>query len=378
MKKIMVACVVLFLMASGDLLAQRSGGSSGSSRPSSGSSFGGSSRPSSGSSSGGSSGSKYSSGSPSASSGSKSYSSGSPSKSTPSASSGSKNYSSGNASGSKYSSTPPAATSPSASSGSKNYSSGKPSSSPPPSGAISGSGSKYSSGTPPPSASSNFNASLSDSAKKQESKVAYQKATAPKSTFTTSTGQTVSIKPNDKKVETIRTITNEQYVTRNVRVTNFYGPTYGSPIPQSYSVFQHDPLYNVWFWMWLTDRNRCPSSDYYDHCYNHRNSISDSEWKELVKKDAQLEAKMEQMEKERKGVRDESYRPAQFKDNPDLMYTDSYVDASINPVPVTPVANPVVVADTQTEGGSYWWIVWTILGGVLIGLVVYYFFFRDF
>lgn len=430
MKKFGLVCAILAsLLMSSEILAQRSyssggsrssGSSSGGSRSSfgsssgsrSGSSFGSSSGRSSGSSFGSSSGGgkSYSSGGGSKSSGSlfggsssggsKNYSSGTPSGGTksPSASSGSKNYSSGGSlfggskadSPSKYSSgksTPPAATNPSASSGGKSYSSGKspPADTP---NASTSSGSKYSSGVPPPSSnsgtansrkptSSSFNSGLSESAKKQESKIAYEKATAPKASFTDSQGKTVNVNPADKRVETIRTIPVEKYTTRNVRVQNFYGPTYGSPIPQQYSMFQHDPFYNVWFWMWLMDRNRCPEGVYYDHLYNHRKNISDEQWKELVKKDAQLEVKLAALEKERNGVRNEAYVPPQFADNPDLMYTDKLVEASVNPVAVTvPEPEPEEEATGEVSNAG-WWVLGIMLGLGVLGVIFYLVFVKE-
>lgn len=399
MKKFGLICAILAsLLMSSEILAQRSYSSGGS--KSSGSSFGGS-RSSGGSSFGSSSGKSYSSGSGGSKSsgslfgGSSSGGTSSGGTKSPSASSGSK-YSSGSgsgsgslfsggkadrpsASGSKYSSgKSPAATNPSASSG-KSYSSGKspPADTP---NASTSSGSKYSSGVPPPNGnnsgtvsrkptSSSFNSGLSDSAKKQESKIAYEKATAPKPSFTDSQGKTVNVNPTDKRVETIRTIPVEKYTTRTTRVQNFYGPTYGSPIPQQYSIFQHDPFYNVWFWMWLMDRNRCPESVYYDHLYNHRNNISDEQWNELVKKDAQLEVKLAALEKERNGVRDEGYVPPQFSDNPDLMYTDNLVEASVNPVVVPEPESP-------QEGSSGWLVFWVFC--VVVAFFVYIFFIKDF
>jgi len=65
--------------------------------------------------------------------------------------------------------------------------------------------------------------------------------------------------------------------------------------------------------------------------YNHRSQINDAQWQEMVKKDAALEARVKQLEAEKKGVKDADYMPAQFKDDPDLAYSDEYVDAVYNP-----------------------------------------------
>jgi hypothetical protein len=327
MKKTCGVLLCAFLLLAEIVIA--AGGSSSGSRSSS----------SSGSSSGGSR-SSYSSGS---SSGSKSYT-------APSSSSGSKSYTAPSSSGSKYSSgsSSKSYTAPS-SSGSK-YSSG------------SGSGSSGSSSPSLKPSSSNFNSGLGEAARKQESKVLFEKATAPKSTYRDNSGTERKIDPASKHVETIRNIPTERYTDRNVRVQNFYG--YSSPpVVHGYS----DP-FGPFFYLWLFDR--ATSDERASWAYHHRNEIDNARWADMVKKDKELEAKVKKLEAD-KVAKDVGFVPAGLKDNPDLMYSDEFVAASYN-------AQEVEVPETGLVIGWGWIVFWIILSCVVIVGIVYLIFFYEY
>jgi hypothetical protein len=62
--------------------------------------------------------------------------------------------------------------------------------------------------------------------------------------------------------------------------------------------------------------------------YHHRSDMDERRYQELLKHDAQLEAKIKELEA--KGAkRDPAYTPPGVE--PDLMYTDEYAEAAYNP-----------------------------------------------
>lgn len=172
---------------------------------------------------------------------------------------------------------------------------------------------------------------MTQAAQKEQSKVAFQaakaKGTGPASTFTAG-GKTVPIKPSSQAVTNVRNITHERYVTRETRVGSFYAPYYG----RAYApVYYHDP-FGPFFYLWLFDRASADQRAAW--AYNHRDQIDDARWQDMVRKDATLEARVRQLEAEKR-VRDPNYVPAELKDQPDLMYSDEFVQAAYN-APATP------------------------------------------
>jgi hypothetical protein len=386
-------------------------------RPASSTSSGSKSYSSGGS---GSSGSKsYSSGG-SGSNGSKSYSSGS---STPSAStapksvsgSGNKSYSSGD-SGKSYSSgsaTPSASTAPKSVSGSagKTYSSGSGSS---------GSGKSYSSGnqsysssrppTPPapvagpvfsmgnkqytpapvsPSGSTKpkggaFDGSAAEAQKRVESKANYVKGPEPKTTYTTPQGQAKPIDPSSKSVQTITSMDRTHYLTRETRIHTFYSTGYvGVPYYSRPIVVYNDP-YNSFFWYWMLDRSLDEQARW---AYCHRYDMDSVRYQEMLRKTAGLQAQIDQLERQ-KAVRDAAYAPSGI--DPDLQYTDDYVDAVYNPaveVPFAPSAPGVPsvsyaptpirerrVTAVDSDGHALFWF---FIGTVVVCAVIYLVFFHN-
>lgn len=316
-------------------------------------------------SSGGGGGRSYSSSggaSKSYSSGSKSYSS---SGSKPSASSGSKSYSSGKPSAS--------------SSGGKSYSSSGGGSKPstttappkPASSSVSGSGGKsYTSGNKtytavsPASGSSKpkggvFDGGASAAQKRAESKAAYVKGPEPKSTYTTPTGKETKIDPGSKSVEKIRTMDHDKYVTREVRIHTFYQPYYSRPI-----VVYNDP-YNSFFWYWMLDRSLEERAMW---AYCHHSEIDSARYQALLAKDARLEARVRQLEAN-KTARDPSYVPSGI--DPDLQYTDDYVDSIYNPH-VESAAAPTHI------GRVLFWVFMVVLIGGVVAFVVYMVFVKNY
>jgi hypothetical protein len=343
---------------------------------------GGSSRPaSSGSSS--RPGSSYSSG------GSKSYSSGGSSK--PATTSGSsynsnagKSYSSGGSTPAPAKSTP----APVAGSGGKSYSSGgtsapaKPSVTVAPKVAGTTPGSSYSAGnktyTPVssnPSGSTKpkggaFDGNAAQAKQREESKANYIKGAEPKSTYTTPAGKEAKIDTSSKSVTTVRTMSHTTYVTRDTRVYNAYSHYYGRPL-----VVYNDP-YNSFFWYWMLDRSLDERAMW---AYHHQHEMDAARYREMVTKDAALEARIRQLEAQNKGVRDVSYTPRGI--DPDLQYSDDFVDAAYNPHAEHDNTPPPVAATSSGSSGVgkfFYYVFMTLLVGVGIWFVVYLVFLKNF
>lgn len=312
--------------------------SSSSSRPSSSGSsfFGGSSRSSSSGSSKPSSSGSFFGGS--SSSGSK-----------PSSSGSGKNYSSSNSGSKPYtpSYTPPPVTGSSGKSYSSSNSSSSPASSPP-------------KGKP---TSSTFNSSLATSAKNEQSRVRYQAANEPKSTYKTPTGQVKEIKSTSPQVRTVRNyVTHERYVTYDNRSSSFYGGYYSHPV-------YYNDSFSPFLWGWIMS-DTLNSHQRALWMYHHQNDMDQARWDAMMAKDARLQAEINSL-KAQNLVQDGSYVPEQMKDNPDVMYNKEFVDASYN---------PEVVSENQPSSfwsafkTLFWWCFWLSV----IGAVIYYGFVKEY
>lgn len=388
MKKILVAVLCLLLVCDSPAFAgksyssgSRSSGrsfssgsgrsfSSGSSRSSGRSYSSGSSRSSSSSSRPSSPSRSYSppsssrsyspSSKPSSSSSSKSYT---PSY-TPSSKPTGKSYSTGSGSSKTYTPSytpskpsPPVATSPSG----KNYSGG--SSKPP------NAGGSATSGEPPPKgkpSGSTFNSGMSTAAKKEESRQKYQAATAPKSTYTPPgpSGKPQSVKADSPQVQNVRRyVTHERYITYDNRASVFYGGYYGHP------VYYNDP-FSPFLWGWIMS-DAINSHQRALWMYHHQYDMDSARYQAMLAKDAQLQAEIDAL-KTQNLARDPNYVPAQMQDNPDMMYSKEFVDASYNPVPVA-----------QPSSGSIFWgamktVFWTLVVFGLVGVVIYFLFVKEY
>ena len=309
---------------------------------------------------------------PSYSSGSRpSFSSSRPSYSKPSTPSYSKPSTPSGGSKPSYSkpSTPSGSSKPSYSSGSGSKPS-TPSVAPAPSSGTKP-GSSYSSGgktyTPAPSPSAGskpkggaFDGNAAAAQKRQESKSNFVKGSESKPTYTSPTGKSVNIDNSNRSVQTIRSMNHTTYITRETRIYSTFGGYYGHPV-----VVYNDP-FNTFFWYWMLDRSLEHRAMW---AYHHRTEMDTERYKALLAKDAKLEARIKQLEAE-KLARDPGYVPPGL--DPDLQYTDDYVDA---------VYNPHTVASPKGGGGFLKFLFWTfmiILGIVVVWLICYMVFVRRF
>ena len=108
-------------------------------------------------------------------------------------------------------------------------------------------------------------------------------------------------------------VTPQQYSTRTIRVEHYYAPYYSRP-----SVFYRDP-YSSLFWWWLLDQS-LETRSYW--AYHHRYDMDSARYQSLLASDANLQARVQQLEAQQVGV-DRTYTPPGM--DADLMYTDHHV-----------------------------------------------------
>jgi hypothetical protein len=157
-----------------------------------------------------------------------------------------------------------------------------------------------------------------------ESQVVYQKGRQAKESYTDRGGVRQPIDPKDRKIESLRRELNyERWENREWRQRQFFGPYYSYPPVVMY----HDP-YSSFFWWWLLDRSL---DDRAYWAYHHRQSMDDARYRDLLARDANLQARIQQLEAQRI-PRDPTYRPGNM--DLDLMYSNSYVEAAYNPQPL--------------------------------------------
>jgi hypothetical protein len=179
-----------------------------------------------------------------------------------------------------------------------------------------------------------------------------------KPTYTTPVGKEVKIDPNSKSVSSIRNMDNSVYIARETRISTTYAPYYGRPV-----VVYNDP-YNSFFWYWMLDRSLDERAMW---AYHHRAEMDDARYREMLAKDARLESRIRELEVQNKGVRDTSYTPPGL--DPDLQYTDDYVDSIMNPHEESSASSGV--------GAFFFWLFMVILVGLAIWLVIWLVFLKN-
>jgi hypothetical protein len=190
-----------------------------------------------------------------------------------------------------------------------------------------------------------FDAAAGKAQRQAESKAAYTKGEQPKATYTTPKGETRPVDTNDRRVDSLRRqLDHERWVNRDLRRRTFYEPYWSRPV-----VTYHDP-YSSFFWWWLLAQSLDTRAHW---AYHHRHTMDDARYRDMVGRDAQLEARIRQLEAE-KVQRDTAYKPPEMSD-PDLMFTDEYVDAVYNPQP-PPAPPPGTEPEEPTaESGEGEW-----------------------
>ncbi len=274
------------------------------------------------------------------------------------ASSGSRSFSSSKSSFGSSSSSKPSSSS--SSSWGSSSSSSKPSSS---SSSKSFFGSSSSSSSKPTTSSTNIS-SKALANKQTASSVTYAKskqATAPpKSSYVAPNGKTVTVRTNSSQVATIRSkpstsITPAARETATVTHINNYH--YSQP----YSYYQSQPFFDVGggyssiFWYMMMDWSAQRRAEW----FYHNQSNIEKEAYEKGMKDAEVARLVAEMKTKNTPV-NQDYVDSEFKNDPQLMYTQNYVEAAYNP---------------KVESKTSWW--WYIaipvsLIFVFAGFVLYW------
>lgn len=177
-----------------------------------------------------------------------------------------------------------------------------------------------------------FDQSAAKAQQREESKKTFTKGDAPRTTYTDSSGTSRPLDPRDRQLEDLRRdLDQERWQNRELRKREVYRPYYGQPTPPV--VIYRDP-YSDMFWWWLLAQSLDTRASW---AYHHRDSMDQARYREMLQRDAQLEARVRQLEQQ--GTkRDPGYQPPGV--DRDLMYTDQYVEAAYNPQPTAGVTVP--------------------------------------
>lgn len=130
------------------------------------------------------------------------------------------------------------------------------------------------------------------------------------------------------------------------------------------------------FWWWLLTRSLDQQAQW---AYHHRASMDEQRYRDLLASNAQLEAKVKELEAAK--VRpDPTFTPSGLPAK-DLMFRDEYVEAVYNPQPAPQTETTTEPAPENFDSGSgqRWWHgirVLVIVGAVLSFLVWLVFFKR--
>ena len=242
----------------------------------------------------------------------------------------------------------------------------------------SGTGSNTSPTGPPKSGfKSGIDTTATGAKAKAESKVVFDTTKAPKASYTTSTGKTVQIDQKAASVTTIRqSMTPEKYQNRTVRVENHYHNYYGP----RYDYYRSQPYvyvgggYSPLFWYAMMDWSIDRQAMWY---YHNHSTIDQQLYQQQLANNAVLRAKVAELESQ-KLARNPRYVDPEFKENPDVMYDDSYVEASVNPTIVPISTQPTVIAARPVQSsGAGWTIFYVLLGLVVVAVLVKLVLFTD-
>jgi len=176
---------------------------------------------------------------------------------------------------------------------------------------------------------SSFDTLAGEDARKVESRMAYDKANAPRTSYTTPAGTTRTIDPRDKQIEHLRgQLDRQTWINRQQREESFYRSWWGRPtISIGYGSY-NDP-YNPYWNSWLLSQ---PLNIMAMWVYSHQAYMDQSRLNALYAQNAQLQAEVAALAARGVPV-DSTYTPPGV--SPDLMYNDRYVNAAYNPQPIS-------------------------------------------
>lgn len=230
--------------------------------------------------------------------------------------------------------------------------------------------SKYSSGSTsrPSSASGSSTATTSSKAKANKaaaSQRSYQQtkqATAPpRSSYVSKSGKTVNVRKDSKVTSTIRSKPSTSYQPQQrTKRTEVHVHHYGYSHPTSW--YYNQPTFYVgggyssaFWWMmseWSAERRA-------RWLYNNQNVIEQAAY-ERGMKDQAVAAEIAKLKQQNAPVNSDYVDP-EFTDNPDLMYTQDYVEAAYNPT--------VTVPENSSSFWTYFLTLVIVLG--VVGILFY-------
>jgi hypothetical protein len=204
-----------------------------------------------------------------------------------------------------------------------------------------------------PTGKSSYDAAAAQSQRQTESRANFQKGQAPQSSYVDSTGATRKVDPRDAQIKQLRhELTYERWVNRDYRMRTYYGSYWSRPV-----VYYNDP-YNSFFWWWLLDQSLETRAFW---AYNHYDYMDRARYNDLLARDANLRARVEQLEHQQGLTRNPNWAPQNM--DYDLMVTDNVATAAYNPVP--PPAVPVGVAPAY-HPVSLLHVLWVLIKFIMV------------
>jgi hypothetical protein len=190
----------------------------------------------------------------------------------------------------------------------------------------------------------NFNTGLTAAGQREDSRIAYEKH------YTTPVGTTKTYTPSDQAAAArVRSVDEYRYRNYNSRVQIFYGNSQPAYYNDYWSPFLMGYLFS----------SAVNSTDRTAWVYNHRDSIDDARYRDLLARDAGLEAQLNQLQTQNV-QRDPNYVLPTMANEPDLMYDKGFVESA------------------RAHGPSVWSVaVETLLAVGVIGAAIWLFFIRE-
>jgi hypothetical protein len=140
----------------------------------------------------------------------------------------------------------------------------------------------------------------------------------------------------------------EVLLTRPARMSTVFRPYYSRPV-----VVYNDP-FGGFFWWWLLDQSLENRAQW---AYHHRHTMDSTRYQALVEHDAELEARVRQLEAE-KVATNPNFVPAGV--DRDLMYSDRYVQRAYSNRPTTTGRVAFWMLTTVAVAGTGFFLVWLV------------------
>lgn len=171
-----------------------------------------------------------------------------------------------------------------------------------------------------------FDKSAADAQRREESRQRYERGNAPRPTYPDSQGNQRPVDRSDPGVIVLGKPGFDWWIRREHRQRDFQRRF---PVPANQPIIVYSDPYSTAFWYWILAQDLATRAAW---GYHHHTKMDPARYHDLLAKDAAVEPEINKLEST--GVhRDPAYLPPNIE--PDLMYTDDFVDAVVNPVPRT-------------------------------------------